>query len=100
LSEEAFSVPAGKPAVFCAGTRGLRDAGTRDAGEKPSPPLRVSLSVSPAPCLRVSLFIPVEKTEGNIMSKNMDTKKDGKKKPAKSLKEKRAENKGKKETKK
>ena len=34
------------------------------------------------------------------MSKNMDTKKDGKKKPAKSLKEKRAEKKGTKETKK
>ena len=40
------------------------------------------------------------KKKGKIMSKNMDTKKDGKKKPAKSLKEKRAEKKGKKETKK
>jgi len=39
------------------------------------------------------------KTEVNIMGKNMDTKKDAKKKPAKTMKEKRAEKKSKKETK-
>jgi hypothetical protein len=42
---------------------------------------------------------PAEKTEVNIMGKSMDTKKDNKKKPAKTVKEKRAEKKSKKDAK-
>jgi len=42
---------------------------------------------------------PAEETEVNIMGKSMDTKKDNKKKPAKTVKEKRAEKKSKKDAK-
>jgi len=43
--------------------------------------------------------VDCSKEKVNAMGKNMDTKKDVKKKPAKSIKEKRAEKKSKKETK-